>query len=568
MNSQTSLFKPQNHTLLVVDDNPANLSVLAEYLEAIGFEVLTARTGEIALERAGLARPDLILLDVLLPGINGFETCRALKADADTAAIPVIFMTVLTETEHKLRAFEAGAVDYVTKPFQKEEVLARVTTQLHLRNLTERLEQTVAERTRNLETANRQLQQEIAERRRTEIALQASNRQLAEALNQLQQTQRQLVQQERLAAVGQLAGGIAHDFNNILVPIIGYAELGLMELSPDDPLYSDLQRINEAALRAASLIRQILAFSRKQVLEMRPLDLNEVVVEFEKMLQRIIGEDINLKTILAPALSPVQADPAQIEQILMNLAVNARDAMPQGGKLTIETGSVVLDEEYAHKHIGAQAGPHVLLAVSDTGVGMDAAIKERIFEPFFTTKPPGKGTGLGLATVFGIVKQHGGNIWVYSEPGHGTTFKVYLPQPQNVIQPNVTATKSPVSNYGSETVLMVEDEALVRALAVRTLAAHGYRVLEATGPAEGLQIAAEHSATIHLLLTDVVMPQLNGRQLYEKVAALHPEIKVLFMSGYTDNVIIHHGMLDEGTNFLQKPFTVQSFIQKIREVLG
>ncbi len=568
MNSQTPLFKPKNHTLLVVDDNPANLSVLAEYLEAIGFEVLTARTGEMALERARLARPDLILLDVLLPGINGFETCRALKADADTAAIPVIFMTVLTETEHKLRAFEAGAVDYITKPFQKEEVLARVTTQLHLRNLTERLEQTVAERTRNLEMANRQLQQEIAERRRTEIALQASNRQLAEALNQLQQTQRQLVQQERLAAVGQLAGGIAHDFNNILVPIIGYAELGLMELSPDDPLYPDLQRINEAALRAASLIRQILAFSRKQVLEMRPLDLNEVVVEFKKMLQRIIGEDINLKTILAPALPPVQADPAQIEQILMNLAVNARDAMPQGGKLTIETGSVILDEEYAHKHIGALAGPHVLLAVSDTGVGMDAAIRERIFEPFFTTKPPGKGTGLGLATVFGIVKQHGGNIWVYSEPGQGTTFKVYLPQLQDVIQPGVTAAKLPVSTYGSETVLMVEDEALVRALAVRTLAAHGYRVLEATGPAEGLQIAAEHSGTIHLLLTDVVMPQLNGRQLYEKVAALHPETKVLFMSGYTDNVIIHHGMLDEGTNFLQKPFTVQGFIQKIREVLG
>jgi len=409
---------------------------------------------------------------------------------------------------------------------------------------------------------------DITQRKEIEQALQASNRQLAEALNQLQQTQRQLVQQERLAAVGQLAGGIAHDFNNILVPIIGYAELGLMELSPDDPLYADLQRINDAANRAAALIRQILAFSRKQVLETKPLNLNEVVVEFEKMLQRLIGEDINLKTILAPELPPVQADPAQIEQILMNLAVNARDAMPRGGTLAIETGSVVLDEQYVHKYIDVQAGPHVLLAVSDTGVGMDAATKERIFEPFFTTKPLGKGTGLGLATVFGIVKQHGGNIWVYSEPGQGTTFKIYLPPVKTVAPAAELSVYAPASVYGNETVLVVEDEMMVRALAVRTLASHGYRVLEATSPAEGLQFATEYSGTIHLLLTDVVMPQLNGRQLYEKVAAFHPKIKVLFMSGYTDNVIVHHGMLDQGVSFLQKPFTVHGLTQKVREVLG
>jgi PAS domain S-box-containing protein len=375
-------------------------------------------------------------------------------------------------------------------------------------------------------------------------------------------------QAQKMEAIGRLAGGIAHDFNNLLVPIVGYAELGMVNLSPSDKLYANLQRIHEAGKRAADLTQQILAFGRKQVLEMKALDLNEIVANFEKMMRRLIREDIILITILTPSRLPVRADPAQIEQILMNLVVNARDAMPQGGNLTVETGNIFLDEQYAQKHIEVQPGPYVLLAVSDTGIGMDAEIRERIFEPFFTTKTQGQGTGLGLATVFGIVKQHGGNIWVYSEPGQGTTFKIYLPQAENITETHVSATTQPVSIYGTETVLVVEDESTVRQLVCETLAAHGYRVLEAKSPAEGIELAAGYKDTLHLVLTDVVMPQMNGRQLYEEVAAIHPEIRVLYMSGYADNVIVHHGILEENVKLLQKPFTVHGLTQKVRAALS
>lgn len=384
-----------------------------------------------------------------------------------------------------------------------------------------------------------------------------------------QKLEADLRQAQKMEAIGRLAGGIAHDFNNILVPIIGYTELGMKKLSPDDPIYSDLQRVREAAERAAGLTRQILAFSRKQVLEMRAIDLNALIMDFEKMIQRLIGENIEVQISAEPMLHWIKADKGQIEQVLLNLAVNAHDAMPQGGKLTIETDNVYLDEGYIKRYGEAQLpGHYVMLAVSDTGHGMDAGTQQHIFEPFFTTKEQGKGTGLGLATVFGIVKQHGGNIWVYSEPGRGTTFKIYLPQAIGMTLLPPGEMTSPVSVHGTETVLVVEDEEMVRKLVCETLAAHGYEVMEAPSPTEGLRQTAEYKETIHLLLTDVIMPEMNGQELYQKVAATHPEIKVLYMSGYTDEAIVHHHVLDKEVNFVQKPFTVQTLTQKVRQVLS
>jgi signal transduction histidine kinase/CheY-like chemotaxis protein len=381
--------------------------------------------------------------------------------------------------------------------------------------------------------------------------------------------QAQLLQAQKVESLGRLAGGIAHDLNNILVPIIGYVELGMGQLSPDDKLYHDLQQVREAAGRAAGLTRQILAYSRKQVLEMKPTDVNELVVGFTGMLRRLIGEDIELQVFLAPSPHLIMADKGQLEQTLMNLAVNARDAMPEGGHLTIETDNVFLDEEYAQKHIEVQPGPYVMIAVSDTGHGMSAETKQHIFEPFFSTKEQGEGTGLGLATVFGVVKQHQGNIQVYSEPGSGSTFKIYLPQ---ITQPGQfgepTSITEPVSLYGKETVLVVEDEDMVCNLVCETLEAYGYNVLKARNPDEGLQRAADYPNPIHLLLTDVILPHINGQQLYQRVMRVRPGIRVLYMSGYTDNVIVHHGVLDKRVNFLQKPFTIRHLLQKVRMALG
>ncbi|MCB0179637.1 MAG: PAS domain S-box protein [Anaerolineae bacterium] len=379
----------------------------------------------------------------------------------------------------------------------------------------------------------------------------------------------QFRQAQKLEAIGRLAGGIAHDFNNLLVPIIGYAELGLMTLSPNDALYTNLDHIRKAAERAADLTRQILAFGRRQILELHPLNLNEIIADFQKMAQRLMKENIELHVHLDPALAYIEADKAQIDQILMNLIINAGDAMPTGGKLTIETTNVMLDEAYLARYaIEQKPGPYVMLAVSDTGQGMDAETRKHIFEPFFTTKERGQGTGLGLATIFGIVKQHQGHIWVYSEPEQGTTFKIYLPRSKETSQPFKTNQKDAVPVYGTETILVVEDEKMVRDLVCETLTAHGYYVLEAGSPTHALQLAADYPETIHLLLTDVIMPHMNGRELHQKLIALKPQIKTLYMSGYTENVIVHHGILDSNIDFLPKPFTVTDLTQKVRLVLA
>ena len=377
----------------------------------------------------------------------------------------------------------------------------------------------------------------------------------------------QLRHSQKMEAVGQLAGGVAHDFNNLLTVINGYSELMLQQLKPDDPNQRNVTEIKKAGDRAASLTRQLLAFSRRQVLLPQVLNLNIIIANMQTMLRRLIGEDIDLVTNQREGLGRAQADPGQVEQILLNLAVNARDAMPQGGKLTIETANVDLDESYARNHVSVKPGPHVMLAVSDTGIGMDAETQKRIFEPFFTTKEPGKGTGLGLSTVYGIVKQSEGSIWVYSEPGHGTTFKVYLPRVDKPIEV-VGATKAEAERpRGTETILLVEDDASVRLLVRATLESNGYHVLETTNGAEALLVSQQHTGNIHLLLTDLVMPGMSGRILAEQMVTLRTGLQVLFMSGYTDDAVVRHGGLEAGMAFIQKPFTPDGLAGKVREVL-
>ena len=379
--------------------------------------------------------------------------------------------------------------------------------------------------------------------------------------------QEQLRQSQKMEAIGQLAGGVAHDFNNLLTLIKGYSQLSLQELREDDPLKPNIEEIRRAADKAAGLTRQLLAFSRRQILEMKVLDLNTVLSNLDKMLRRVIGEDIELVTILAEDLGRVKTDPGQIEQVIMNLAVNARDAMPQGGKLIIETANVGLDEKYARNHIAVKPGRYVMLSVSDTGVGMAPEVKERVFEPFFTTKGRGKGTGLGLSMVYGIVKQSSGNIWVYSEPGKGTTFKIYLPRVDEPLEELKERVETKELPRGEETILVVEDNEEVRKLAMRVLQTQGYEVLGAPEGMEAFLLCEEREGPIDLLVTDVVMPKMSGRELAERIASIRPEIKVLYMSGYTDNAIVHHGILSEGINYIQKPFTVESLIRKVREVL-
>jgi len=378
----------------------------------------------------------------------------------------------------------------------------------------------------------------------------------------------QLRQAQKMEAMGRLAGGIAHDFNNLLTIIKGYSQLFLIDLKKGDPMEKGIEQIQKATHRAADLIRQLLAFSRRQVMEMRVLDLNNLLRELDRMLRRVIGEDIVLVTVLAEDLGWVKSDPGQLGQVLMNLVVNARDAMPSGGKLTIETANVLLDEEYIRTHIDVPLGPYVVLSVSDTGIGMTPEVKERIFEPFFTTKEKDKGTGLGLSTVYGIIKQCGGTILVYSEPGKGTTFKIYLPR---VDEPLEDWGEMPVEGTelprGSETILIVEDFEEVRQLAAEVLERQGYKVLEAANGEETLNICEKHEGQIHLMVTDVVMPGMSGRELADRIKSFHPEVKVLYTSGYADDTIIHYGVRRDGVNFLQKPFTMEGLTRKVREAL-
>jgi PAS domain S-box-containing protein len=390
----------------------------------------------------------------------------------------------------------------------------------------------------------------------------------AENVTERRALERQLRTAQKMEAVGRLSGGIAHDFNNLLGVIIGYSQVLKRSLKPENPLYEHAEEIEKASQRAVSLTRQLLAFSRQQVLEPVILNLNTLVSDMEKMLPRLIGEDIALTLALDPALAQVKADPSQVEQVIMNLAVNARDAMPDGGKLIIQTANVDLDTAYTHQHPGSRVGSYVMLRVTDTGTGIEPEIQAQIFEPFFTTKERDKGTGLGLATVYGVVKQSGGYIAVDSEKGKGASFSVYLPLVEHAVtSPDLSDELPARSARGSETILLVEDEESLRKLADMFLRDRGYHVLTAADGVQALQVARQHPGPIHLLLTDVVMPGINGRVLAERLAPSQPGMKVLYMSGYTDSFIAGHGVLEAGSHLQHKPFTEEALTRKVRELL-
>jgi PAS domain S-box-containing protein len=663
----------QTARVLIVDDERCNRDLLEVMLAADGFQVQAAASGEEALAMVAHQPPDLILLDVMMPGLDGYEVTARIKNEPSTRNIPIIMVTALDDRSARMRGLNAGAEDFLSKPVDRAELSVRVRNLLRLKaysdyygNYSQVLEGQVASRTAELVEQTTVLEGSSAALResdeRTNFALraahmgvwqldfvndrltwsetmapvfgvtseqaptnaesflalvQAEDRQAVQAsiagaarkgtdfevefrvvwpdggthwisglariirneqgepsgllgvaidISDRKSLEGQFRQAQKMDAVGQLAGGVAHDFNNLLTAILCYSDFVMESFDADDPRRHDLEEVTRAGHRAAGLTKQLLAFSRKQLLQPTALDLNALVSGMHQMMGRLIGEHIDLVPLLAADLGVVRADHGQIEQVLMNLVVNARDAMMAGGRLTIETANVNLDQSFM-RDVQIQPGPYVMLAVSDSGSGMSDATKQRLFEPFFTTKEVGKGTGLGLATVYGIVKQSGGYVWVHSELGKGTTFKVYLPRTNGADELETKTTPAETMAAGSETVFVVEDEEPVRVLACRILERAGYQVLDAATPAQADTVFEEHKNRISLLLADVIMPGSTGPELFARLEGRRPGLRVLYMSGYTADTIVHQGQLEIGAALLQKPFTAEGLNRKVREIL-
>jgi two-component system cell cycle sensor histidine kinase/response regulator CckA len=657
--------------ILIVDDKDQDRYLLQVLLEKSGHVVEAASDGAEALAHARKSPPDMVVSDILMPVMDGFNLCREWRKDPALCSLPFVFYTATyTDPRDEEFALKLGADKFIVKPVDPAvlkdaltEVLSSASrnkpgpyldheegyfknySEVLVRKLEDKLEQfraiftidpsaifllspshTIMEINRAgtvllgvhpdealdknfvdqfVPTAQHasfvgQIQAALSggTMRDFESAIRLSDgsertlvwnaQRLMRATGTVEgvllignditarrsaekkrtELEDQLRQAQKMEAIGQLAGGVAHDFNNILSAILGYCDLMLLQLKKEDPLTQKVDQIVKCSTRAAGLTRQLLAFSRKQVLEPKILNLNQIVSNVETMLRRLIGENIEFTTALAPDLASVKADPGQIEQVIVNLAVNSRDAMTNGGKLTIETANVHFDDDYAGQHVASVPGNHVMIAVTDTGCGMDDATKSRIFEPFFTTKEKGKGTGLGLATVYGIVKQSGGNVWCYSEKDKGTTFKIYLPMvSEKATIADLRRKGAATPAYGSETILVAEDEDTIRELMHDMLSIAGYKVITAANGGEALLACRNFKDKIHLLVTDVVMPHMSGRELAQSLEELRPGLKILYTSGYTDDAIVHHGFLDEGTPFLQKPFDMDALTRKVREVL-
>jgi len=598
-------------TILVAEDSLTQAERIRATLEDHRFDVILARNGRQALALALERAPTLILSDIVMPEMDGYQLCIEVKKHHSLRDTPVMLLTSLSDPVDVVRGLECGADNFLVKPYDERYLISRISYMLANRHLkahehsqmgveivfagnkyfitSDRLQilnlllstyETAVHKNRELievqtelkalaesldekvKDRTAQLQTEVDERRRAQDSLQHSVERERALSEQLQQAQ-------KMEAIGRLAGGVAHDFNNLLSIIIGYSELLLEQEQLNESGRDLVHDVLKAGERAAALTAQLLAFSRKSIIRPRPTDINALTRDLQRMLHRLIGEDIDLLVLLDESLRPVLADPTQIEQVIMNLAVNARDAMPLGGKLIIETQALSVEEPFVQAHEGVKPGNYAMLAVTDNGMGMSDDVKVRIFEPFFTTKEVGKGTGLGLATIYGIVKQSNGHISVYSELGSGTTFKVYLPiaEHEEAFRRRPEPSSVRVSPTGTETILLVEDEEGVRKLSRLVLESYGYTVLEASNGRQAIDVAAAHEGPIHLLLTDVVMPKLNGRELAASITRTRPNTKVLFMSGYTDDAILHLGVLETDMPLLQKPFTPTVLARKVRDSL-
>jgi signal transduction histidine kinase/DNA-binding response OmpR family regulator len=683
----------RNPTILCVDDEPANCELLENILVASGYGVISAANGKDALLKIKTREIDLVLLDVIMPGMNGFEVCREIKESKKFTNIPVIMITALNAKEDRIKGIEAGAEEFLSKPFDKTEVLARIKMLLKVKKLEAALAQSekhyrvtqsvitmilsesledislelilqkalnmilsipglsfepigsiylvedgpgilvmkaqsnlsgpvkklcrripfglclcgLAAQTRQIQSAdhiderhetcyegmaphghyavpilfggrtlgviNIYLKEGLGRNQKEEDFLHSIANTLAGIIvrrhveDERERLLTQLLQAQKMEAVGQLAGGISHDFNNILTAMIGYGHLLKMKMKEDDPLRTYADNILSLSDKAANLTQSLLAFSRKRIMNPCPANLNEIIKRIDYLLSRIIGEDIKLQTMLSEDDLIVMADSGQIEQVLMNLATNARDAMPEGGLLTIGTETLDIDHEFIKEHGYGNEGQYALISLTDTGAGMDRETREKIFEPFFTTKEVGKGTGLGLSMVYGIIKQHEGYINVYSEPGRGTTFRIYLPLIEAKAEEIKPEAIQPIET-GTETVLLAEDEDAIREFIKKLLEEYGYKVITAGSGQEAIDEFKAHKDKIQLALLDVIMPNRNGKEAYEEIKKIRPDIKVLFMSGYPADIIHKHDIIEKGFAYIEKPASPTKLLRKIREVLG